>query len=176
MTELRHRQFAAPSLRRWRSFPLRVRRSKPGCSWYAGREYESRAPARFHVPPADRAGYPSRPGSGHAKTHLAEKIHADAAAGPFPGWYGPVPRAWSKGVSRVRAGSRRRSTSLHAAVPTKDARFQRACAKGAQPSFKSRSESASRGSNPPGAANTILRKSFVKSLNERDVAFVVGPG
>ena len=34
-------------------------------------------------------------------------------------------------------------------------------------SFKSRSESASRGSNPPGAANTILRKSFVKSLNER---------
>ena len=43
-------------------------------------------------------------------------------------------------------------------------------------SFKSRSESASRGSNPPGAANTILRKSFVKSLNERDVAFVVGPG
>ena len=37
-------------------------------------------------------------------------------------------------------------------------------------------ESASRGSNPPGAANTILRKSFVKSLNERDVAFVVGPG
>jgi hypothetical protein len=43
-------------------------------------------------------------------------------------------------------------------------------------SFKSRSESASRGSNPPGAANTILRKSFVKSLNERDVAFVVVPG
>src|SRR6266851_9712628 len=29
-------------------------------------------------------------------------------------------------------------------------------------SFKSRSESASRGANPPGAANTILRKSFVK--------------
>src|SRR6266480_4569910 len=28
---------------------------------------------------------------------------------------------------------------------------------------------------PRGAANTILRKSFVKSLNERDVAFVVGP-
>ena len=43
-------------------------------------------------------------------------------------------------------------------------------------SFKSRSESASRGSNPPGAANTILRKSFVKSLNEPDVAFVAGPG
>ncbi len=40
-------------------------------------------------------------------------------------------------------------------------------------SFKSRSESASRGSNPPGAANTILRKSFVKSLNERDVAFTL---
>ena len=36
-------------------------------------------------------------------------------------------------------------------------------------SFKSRSESASRGSNPPGTANTILRKSFLKSLNERDV-------
>ena len=43
-------------------------------------------------------------------------------------------------------------------------------------SFKSHSESASQGSNLPGAANTILRKSFVKSLNERDVAFVVGPG
>jgi hypothetical protein len=43
-------------------------------------------------------------------------------------------------------------------------------------SFKSRSESASRGSNPPGPANTFLPKSFVKSLNERDVAFVAGPG
>jgi len=31
-------------------------------------------------------------------------------------------------------------------------------------------------SNPPGAANTIVRKSFVKSLNERDAAFAVGPG
>ena len=43
-------------------------------------------------------------------------------------------------------------------------------------SFKSHPESASRGSNPPWAANTILRKSFVKSLNEPDVAFVVVPG
>src|SRR6266436_6310662 len=72
-------------------------------------------------------------GSGRGKTHSAGRIRADAGVELFPGWYGPVPRAWSKGVSRVRAGSRRRSTSLHAAVPTKDARFQRACAKGAQP-------------------------------------------
>src|SRR6058998_3091990 len=98
MTELRRPQCAAPSLRQSRSFLLLVRRSKPGCSWYAGRESEPPAPVRPHGQPTDQAGCPWRPGSDHAKTRLAVRIRVDVAVEIFPGWTEPTPREWSRGA------------------------------------------------------------------------------
>src|SRR5437016_10673157 len=124
MTEPRRRQFAAPSLRRWRSFRLRVRRSKPGCSWYAGKESEPPAPVHLRGQPMDQAGCPWRPGSDHAKTRLAVRIRVDVAVELFPGWTGPTLREWSRGAIRARAKFQRRSTSLPAASPKAGAQSQ----------------------------------------------------
>src|SRR5438270_11757005 len=86
MTEPRRRQFAAPSLRRWRSFRLRVRRSKPGCSWYAGKESEPPAQAHLRGQPMDQADCRWRPGSDRGKTGWVVKIRAGVAAEAFSGW------------------------------------------------------------------------------------------
>src|SRR3989440_10546775 len=85
MTEPRRRQFAAPSLRRWRHFRLRVRRSTPGCSWYAGKECEPPAPAHLRGQPMDQADCAWRAGSDRAKTRCAVKIRGDVAAEPVTG-------------------------------------------------------------------------------------------
>src|SRR6185312_1643702 len=85
MTELHHRQCAAPVLRQWQFCRPRVRRSAQDCSLSCGKVSAPRAPLHPLVQPVDQAESPWRPGSDRAKTRSAEKIPADAAVASFPG-------------------------------------------------------------------------------------------